>query len=286
MNRLLFIGASGMLGKPVAKELIKAGISVTLLARDVNKMKQLFPGVDIVKGDVMDKASLEKAFTGHQTAYLNLSITQSAKKNEPQPEREGVKNIIEAAQAAGIKRIGYLSSLIKNYQGMNRFKWWSFEIKNNAIDMIRSSGIPYSIFYPSTFMETIDHQMMQGNKLYLVGRSKAPMWFIAAEDYGRQVVKAFEIAGKANQEYIIQGTDAYTFGEAARIFKDHYKNPLKIMKAPIVVVKFLGMFVQKINYGYHICEALNNYPEKFESEKAWADLGKPSISLAQYASSL
>ena len=286
MNKLLFIGGSGMLGKPVAKELIKAGTSVTLFARDVNRMKQLFPRVDIVKGDVMDKASLEKTFAGHDTVYLNLSVLQSSKKNEPQPEREGLKNIIEAAQSAGIKRIGYLSSLIKNYQGMNGFSWWSFEIKNNAVSMIRSSGIPYSIFYASTFMETIDHQMMQGNKIFLVGRSKAAMWFIAAEDYGRQVVKAFQIAGTVNQEYIIQGTDAYTFDEAAKVFKDHYKSPLKIMKAPIAVVKFLGMFVQKINYGYNICEALNNYPEKFESEKTRADLGKPSISLAQYTSSL
>ena len=286
MRKLVFIGASGMLGKPVAKELIKAGFDITLLARDESKMKRLFPGTSIVKGDVMDKTSLENALAGHEIVYMNLSVAQSSKKDQLQPEREGLKNVLAAATTTGIKRIGYLSSLIKNYQGMNGFSWWSFEIKNNAVNMIRSSGIPYSIFYPSTFMETIDHQMMQGNKIFLVGRSKAPMWFIAAEDYGRQVAKAFQIAGNTNQEYIIQGTDAYTFDQAAKILKEHYKAPLKIMKAPIVVVKFLGIFVQKINYGYNICEALNNYPEKFESEKAWAELGKPSISLAQYASSL
>ena len=169
---------------------------------------------------------------------------------------------------------------------MNGFNWWSFEIKNNAVEMIKRSGISYSIFYPSTFMETLDHQMKKGNKLMLVGRSEAPMWFIASGDYAKQVVKAFQIAGSSNQEYIIQGTEPYTFSEAAKIFKDSYTQPLKIMKVPINIPRFLGKFVQMINYGANICEALNKYPEKFEATKTWIDLGKPSISLAQYASSL
>jgi hypothetical protein len=58
---------------------------------------------------------------------------------------------------------------------------------------------------------------------------------------------------------------------------------LKIIKAPIGIMKFLGSFIQKLNYGWHICEALNKYPEKFESEKTWKELGSPSITLADYA---
>ena len=43
MQKILFIGASGMLGKPVALELLRAGFPVTFLARDVEKMQKLFP---------------------------------------------------------------------------------------------------------------------------------------------------------------------------------------------------------------------------------------------------
>jgi len=42
----------------------------------------------------------------------------------------------------------------------------------------------------------------------------------------------------------------------------------------------MGLFSQKMNYVAHICEALNKYPEKFESETTWKDLGKPAITLA------
>ena len=286
MQKILFIGASGMLGKPVTLELMRAGFPVTLLARDVDKMKKLFPNAAVVKGDVFDVASLEAAMKGNEIVYASLSVAQTSKQNEKQPEREGVENIIAAAKKSGIKRIAYLSSLIKNYEGMNGFHWWALQIKQAAVDAIKKSGLNYSIFYPSTLMETLDRQMLQGTRLMLAGKSEAPMWFIAGKDYGVQVAWALKKAGDTNQEYSIQGLEPFTFDEAAKVFCTHYKSPVKIMKAPLAPLKYLGLLNQRMNYAYHICEALNKYPEKFESENTWNDLGKPSTTLADYAASL
>jgi len=286
MQKILFIGASGMLGKPVALELMRAGFPVTFLARDVEKMQKLFPNAAVVKGDVFDIASLETAMTGQEIVYLNLSVAQSSKKTEPQPEREGINNIIEAAKKTSIKRIVYLSSLIKNYEGMNGFNWWAFEIKHAAVNAIKKSGLNYSIFYPSTFMECLDKQMLQGTRIMIAGKSEAPMWFIAGKDYGVQVAWAMKKAGDSNQEYIVQGLEPYTSDEAAKVFIQNVKSNIKIMKAPLAPLKYLGIFNQRMNYAYHICEALNKYPEKFESENTWNDLGKPSTTLADYVASL
>jgi len=286
MQKILFIGASGMLGKPVALELLRAGFPVTLLARDPEKMQKLFPNISVIEGDVFDIASLETAMKGNDIVYANLSVAQTSKKNEKQPEREGVNNIIAAAKTSGIKRIAYLSSLIKNYEGMNSFSWWAFQIKQHAVDSIKKSGLNYSIFYPSTFMEVLDQQMLQGSRLMLAGKSEVPMWFIAGKDYGIQVAWALKKAGDTNQEYTIQGLEPFTFEEAAKVFINNYRSPLKMMKAPLAPLKYLGILNQRMNYTYHICEALNKYPEKFESENAWNDLGKPSVTLADYAASL
>jgi nucleoside-diphosphate-sugar epimerase len=286
MQKILFIGASGMLGKPVALELMRAGFPVTFLARDVEKLQKLFPNAAVVKGDVFDIASLEAAMAGQEIVYLNLSVAQSSKKTEPQPEREGINNIIEAAKKTNIKRIVYLSSLIKNYEGMNGFKWWAFQIKQAAVDAIKKSGLNYSIFYPSTFMECLDKQMLQGTRLMLAGKSEAPMWFIAGKDYGVQVAWAMKKAGDSNQEYVVQGLEPYTSDEAAKVFIQNVKSNIKIMRAPLAPLKYLGIFNQRMNYAYHICEALNKYPEKFESENTWNDLGKPSTTLADYVASL
>jgi nucleoside-diphosphate-sugar epimerase len=286
MEKILFIGASGMLGKPVVLELIRAGFQLTLLARDTEKLERIFPNVRTIKGDVFDQDSLKEAMKGQDITYANLSIDQASGKTDLQTEREGIKNIVYAAKETGIKRLGYISSLIKNYRGMNGFNWWAFDIKHAAVDAIKHSGIPYSVFYPSTFMETIDKQMMQGNRIFLAGKSEAPMWFIAAKDYGIQVAWAFKKAGNNNQEYPVQGLHPYTFDEAVKVFIENCKMKLTTFKAPLAPIKLLGMVSNKMSYAANICEALNKYPEKFESEHTWNELGKPSTTLADYAASL
>jgi uncharacterized protein YbjT (DUF2867 family) len=287
MKKILIIGSTGMLGKPVTKELISAGFDVTVLVRDIEKATSLFPGVKAVKGDVFDKSSLLVAMEGIDIVYINLSVIQTSTKNSQQPEREGVDNIIAAAKEKGLKRLSYLSSLVKNYQGMNGFRWWAFEIKQSAVNKIKSSGIPYTIFYPSTFMETFPFQMIKGNKIMMLGHSLKPMWFIAASDYAKQVVLAMRQDGSASKEYNVQGPDAFTFDEAADVIMSHYpKGNLKVMKAPLGIVKFLGRFMPRLQYGANICEALNKYPEKFESENTWRDLGRPTVTLKDYAASL
>lgn len=285
--KILFIGATGMLGKPVAAQLIRSGFDVTLLARDTAKAQALFPSAKVVKGDVFDRSTLVKAFEKMDAVYMNLSVHQSSREKDPQAEREGVDNIISAAKETGIKRLAYLSSLVHFYEGMNGFSWWAFRNKNYAVEKIKASGIPYTIFYPSTFMETIPYQMMQGNKVGILGKSEMPMWFISAADYAKQVARSFEIAGNENKEYNIQGPEALKSDEAAKIFIGNYKKAkLSTLKAPKGVMKFLGIFIQKFNYAWHICEALNKYPEKFESQLTWNELGTPVTRLADYAKSL
>lgn len=284
--KILFIGATGMLGKPVARELISAGFDCILFGRDRKKLEALFPGVTIIQGDILNPQSLDAALKGIDTVYCNLSVTQQSGIKDPQPEREGIEHILAAAKNNGISRLGYLSSLVHRYEGMNGFRWWAFQLKEDAVKKIKASGIPYTIFYPSTFMETYPFQMMRGNKIAALGRSVAPMWFIAAADYARQVSRSFQMPGNDNREYSIQGPAAYTFDEANKIFVKHYtKKKLGILKAPVWLMKFMGNFSNQYNYAWHICEALNKYPEKFESQQAWDELGQPITTLAAYAAS-
>ena len=48
------------------------------------------------------------------------------------------------------------------------------------------------------------------------------------------------------------------------------------------MLKFMGLFSNKFIYGAKIVDALNNYPEKFESERTWEDLGKPETRFIDY----
>ena len=281
MKKIAIIGSTGMLGQPVTKAFINAGFEVSILVRNADKAKTLFGSkVRIVKGDIKDAAGLKELLSGQDAIYLNLSVEQSSGVNDFQPEREGLKNILQVAKASNIKRVGYLSSLVQFYTGIN---WWVFDIKKEAVKNIKQSGLNYAIFYPSTFMENFDKgPYRQGNSINLAGSSKYPMYLISGDDYGKQVVKAFELDNE-NTEYIVQGQEGFTADDAAKLFADNYKKAkIKVAKLPFGVLKFLGLLSKKFNYAANIVDALNNYPEKFEAEKTWQELGKPQTKFIDY----
>lgn len=286
MERITVFGATGMLGRPVVEELFKAGFALTALARTPERARQLLPvTVNVVKGDLQNAADVERAVEGAEGVYLNLSVEPTSRHTDFQPEREGLASVLAAARKAHVRRVAYCSSLVHRYQGMNGFDWWAFDIKRKAVEAIKESGIPYTIFYPSSFMENFDKgSYRQGNKLLLAGESKFPMYFVAGADYGRQVARSFQTLTGESREYDVQGLEGFTADEAVKVFAEYYqKEKLKVSRAPAFLLKVLALFNQKFDYGARILDALNNYPEEFAAETTWAELGKPTVTLRDYA---
>ena len=273
-----------MLGRPVAKAFINAGWHVRVLTRSAEKAHRMFgSSVSVVEGDISDTNALRELLRGQNAVYMNLSVDQASDERDFQPEREGLANVLKVATECGIKRVGYLSSLVKDYDG---FAWWPFAIKRAAVSTIKAAGLPYSIFDASTFMETFDSHAAgsyrQGNRINLAGVSRHKMYLIAGADYGRMVVQAFEL-NSGSHEYIVQGREGFTADEAARLFAEHYTGAkLSVSTLPFGILKFAGRLSKRFNYVAHIVEALNNYPETFDSERTWQELGEPQIGLMDY----
>ena len=112
----------------------------------------------IVAADVRDETSLRRGLDGQDALYLNLSVAPTERRGDFHTEQQGLEHILAAARSAGIKRIGYLSAMIHDSPS----RWWVLEVWRNAIARIKGSGIPYTIFYPTNFMETLPQRHMLG----------------------------------------------------------------------------------------------------------------------------
>ncbi|WP_220388784.1 NAD(P)H-binding protein [[Flexibacter] sp. ATCC 35208] len=115
-NLALVSGANGHLGNNLVRLLIKKGIPVRATVRNINN-KLPFHGLDceVVQADITNKASFVKALQGVETFY---AVSASFKLWAKDPKKEiydvnmnGTRNTIEAAAAAGVKRIIYVSSI-------------------------------------------------------------------------------------------------------------------------------------------------------------------------------
>ncbi|MCC3157188.1 NAD(P)H-binding protein [Hymenobacter sp. 15J16-1T3B] len=282
VRKVLVIGATGMIGRPVTAELVAAGFEVTALVRDAARARPLLPAaVRLTAGDVADAASLRAALTGQDAVYLNLSVRQTERENEFHPELQGLEHVLEEARAAGVRRVLYLSSLIKDYAG---FRWWVFELKKQAAERVRRSGVPYTIFHPSAFMETLVNTQLAGPFILVAGQARHPMHWVSGRDYGRQVAAALRLPAAANHEYVVQGPQALTTLQAAReVARHHGRRRLRVAYAPLGLIKLFGRLLPRMNYGYHLIEALNEMPEPFGAEATWQELGPATETLRDFA---
>jgi uncharacterized protein YbjT (DUF2867 family) len=279
------IGSTGLIGKPVTQCLVNAGFTVHALVRTPQQAKRILPpDVKIIRGDIKNRNDLHAFIKGLDALYLNLNLKQHERKNDWHAEQDGLANILEVSKHYPLKRIGFISSLVMNYQGMNGFTWWVFDIKKKAVQRIKESGIPYTIFYPSTFMDNFLSTYRMSNLVIVPGKSRHKMYFISASDYGDQVAQAFRQSDDKNKEYVIQGQEGFTAGEAATVFCKHYtKVRLTIVRPPAGLLRFFSKLSSVAHYGYSIVEALNNYPEQFAAKETWKDLGEPRLTLAEFA---
>lgn len=282
LRKILVIGGTGMIGLPVTRALATEGFEVTALVH--GKGDGLPQGVRAVRGSILDAAEVERAMAGQQAVYLNVSTRPSDREKDRLPEREGVQIALDAAKKAGVRRVLLLTALMKDYQGTAGFDWWVLRVKQEAERAVRESGVPFTIFQASSFFENLETSMRQGSKINVAGTSKHAMWYVAAADYARMVVAALRSPTSNGRTYVVQGPEALRADEvAARYVKAHKKEALSVAKAPLGLLKFLGLFSRDIAFASRIIEALNEYPERFGAESTWAELGKPTTTVETFA---
>ena len=108
---VLLTGGSGYVGGRLIPLLERQGVKLRCLARSPEKMRpRVQPGTEIVQGDVLDPASLDRALQGIHTAYYLVHLMSGSKDFEKE-DRQAALNFAGAAKQAGVRRIIYLGGL-------------------------------------------------------------------------------------------------------------------------------------------------------------------------------
>jgi len=113
----LVTGASGHIGSNLVRQLLDQGERVRAMIRSSSSAASLpaHPNLEIVHGDVFDRASLVRATEGclfvyHTAAVYSLSKKEAGKILET--AMQGTRNMLEAVKVAGgVRRIVYTSSV-------------------------------------------------------------------------------------------------------------------------------------------------------------------------------
>lgn len=108
---VLLAGATGYVGGRLIPLLERQPVTLRCLARKPDKLRaSVRDSTQVVQGDVLDAASLDKALQGVHTAYYLVHLMSGSKDFEKE-DRQAAENFAAAVKKAGVQRIIYLGGL-------------------------------------------------------------------------------------------------------------------------------------------------------------------------------
>lgn len=141
IKKVIIIGASGSLAQYVIEALqTLKNVDLTLFVRNKNRLSTSIRGeIPIIEGDALKYGDVKNAVKGRDLVYVNLSGNLEAM----------TKNIVQAMQETGVKRIIAISSI-----GIYKTPLKSVLIPYRKLaDLIEASGLDYTILRPDWFTD-------------------------------------------------------------------------------------------------------------------------------------
>ena len=250
--RVAITGGTGFVGRHLARELVAKGHEAVLVARGEDMRDESIyklAGTNFFASDLSDAQQLRRAFSGCDAvahcAGINREIgTQTYER----VHIEGTRNVVAAAQQAGVRKLVLLSFLRARPNCGSAYH----ESKWAAEEIVRGSGLDYTVFKAGVIYGRGDHMLDHlSHALYtfpvfgLVGMKEKPIRPLAVEDLVAAILASFQDARLSNRTLSITGPEEIALSEAVRrVATVVNRNPL-YLPVPIAIQKVIAWFAER-----------------------------------------
>jgi uncharacterized protein YbjT (DUF2867 family) len=219
--KVLVTGATGFVGREIVRQLRAAGHTIRILARS-----PLSPRVqeavsrwqaDVHPGDVLEAASLQGALRGMDAGiHLVGIISEVGTSTLENVHTGGTRNMVVAAQQAGVRRFVHMSALGTRPNAASRYH----QTKWAAEELVRHSGLEWTIFRPSLIYGPQDQFINLFAKIIrlspvvpLLGNPRARFQPVSVEAVAAAFAGSLGEAKAFGQTYDLCGPEALTLSE-------------------------------------------------------------------------
>lgn len=272
-ERILVLGGTGTLGRPVARRLKADGFNVRLLARDPEKAKRLLgEGFEVVHGDVTDADSLAKGMADCDGVHISVGGPV---------DQLSAENVAALAPQAGVRRITYISgSTVAEHNG-----WFPvIQQKLMAEKAIRECGVSHTIFCATWPFESLALFVRDG-RASMIGKQPTPYHWFAADDLARMVSTAYQRDEASNKRFYVHGPQAITVREALeRYCRALHPEITSVSAAPPWLVRLLGVVTRNemLVYAADLMGYFDKAGELGDGAEADELLGGPTTTLDEW----
>lgn len=271
MKRVLVLGATGALGRPVATSLADSGWKVRVLVRSAEKASHMLgAAVEVVEGDATEREHLRRAMIGCDAVHVTLP-TES--------ELVAVQHVTDLASAERLERISYVSGT--SVREDNR--WFELvDVKMRAEEVLRSSGVPHTVFCPTWVMEVLPNFLKRGKAVVIEGKRPPRIHFLAAADFGRMVANAYDDGRTLGKRLYVHGPEGITLHCALQTFLTRCHPQLNVMRLELWQARLISRVMRQMDQATRLIGFFDKVGELGDPTEANTLLGEPRITLHEW----
>jgi uncharacterized protein YbjT (DUF2867 family) len=271
---ILITGVTGNQGGAVAQALKGSGFRLRGLTRkpDSERAAALArQGIEIVKGDLDDEASLRTALEG---VWGVFGVQNAAEAGVVREEAQG-KRLAMLARGLGVEHYVYTSVGSAN----KRTGVPHFDSKGRIEETVRGLNFPsHVILRPVFFMENlVAPYNLQGSTLAAALAPSVKLQMIAVDDIGWFAARAFTQAAAMNRREIDLAGDITTMPETAETLAKALGRPIVFAQTPIEQVRkfsedvaLMMEWFERVGYTADISALEREFGRKLTKLPDWA----------------
>ena len=251
---ILLTGASGTLGKEIARQLTQSKRDFRCLVRKTSVVKELEAmDAKLCYGDVTDPESLKHAMKG-VTSVLSTHSLGIQKKGITywDVDYQGNLALIQSLLDNGGGKFVYISSLGASLASPFQL----YRVKQLIEDALQVSGLHYTVFKPSGFYSdfTMSADMVKKFHLYpSMGWGDHKIQGIDVGNLAFCVIDSITNDKATNSVFSIGGPEVLTFKGVAALYAKLLRHNVRILPIPTGLQKTVGWVVDSLtSYRYEI----------------------------------
>ena len=262
---ILVTGATGYIGGRLLRRFEQGGRPVRCLVRQPAGLGSTGLTTEVVQGDCLDEATLDRPLAGIDTAYY-LVHSMAARREFADADRRAAQNFARAAARAGVRRIVYLGGLTDAEGSVSPH----LKSRIETGEALRASGVPVVEFRAGIVVGagSLSFEMMRA----LVERLPVmicPRWIatltqpIAIDDVLAYLEAAVDLPEGSRGVFEIGGREVVSYGEMMRQYARLRGLRRLLVPVPVLTPRLSGLWLALVTptqarVGRALVEGLKN----------------------------
>ena len=254
--KILLVGATGTLGRQIAKHAIEEGHEVRCLVRNPRKASFLQEwGCELTKGNLLNSGDIDYALQDIEVVIDSATGRPEDSKSIYETDWDGKLNLFNACESKEIKRVIFLSILLtEKFRNVPLM-----DVKYCTEKLLEKSNFDYTIFKCAAFMQGVISQfaipVLDSQAVWMSG-TPTKIAYMNTQDMAKVVVSSLNNPKSYKLSLPLVGPKAWDSDEVISLCEKYSNKKAKIFRVSPFLIKVTQSVVSFFQDALNVSERL------------------------------